>query len=331
MQGLGKPGVAIWSTTTGAPHNSQFVFPGYSEGVINKFAKKPAVNKVTQSIYRLLVPDAILNPPIHWRGDDKFCGGSIEAQFQENTYPAPGNPEVRMFYRYGGSYIGTMTETNRWVRMYQSPKLEFIVNQSVWMDPETRMADIVLPACTNFERADIGEWANAGSYGNHITTACNHRVIVYQKKCIEPLYESKSDYQIFCDLADRLKIKEEYTEGNSEEDWIKIIFDNSDLPKYISFEDFKKKGYFVVPLPEEYKSTPGLRWFYEGRECDTPDTFNPKRGTDKAKELGTYSGKIEFVSQSLLKHLPEDEERPPKTTLAWGCWRFTNLATSMAP
>jgi trimethylamine-N-oxide reductase (cytochrome c) len=27
--------------------------------------------------------------------------------------------------------------------------------------------------------------------------------------------------------------------------------------------------------------------------------------------LGTYSGKIEFVSQSLLKHLPDDEERPP--------------------
>ncbi|MBA7495805.1 Pyrogallol hydroxytransferase large subunit [subsurface metagenome] len=149
--------------------------------------------------------------------------------------------------------------------MYQSPKLEFIVNQSVWMDPETRMADIVLPACTNVERTDISEWANAGSYGYHITSACNHRVIVYQKKCIEPLYESKSDYQIFTELAERLGVKEEYTEGNSE----------------------------------------------EGRECDTPDRFNPKRGTEKAKELGTYSGKIEFVSESLKQHCPDDEERPP--------------------
>jgi anaerobic selenocysteine-containing dehydrogenase len=51
--------------------------------------------------------------------------------------------------------------------------------------------------------------------------------------------------------------------------------------------------------------------FYEGRECDTPDHFNPKRNTAKGKELGTYSGKIEFVSQSLLEHLPGDEERPP--------------------
>ncbi len=310
MQGLGKPGVNIWGVTTGPPFNATLEFPGYTDGVINKFAKKPAVNPVTQRIYRLLVPDAILNPPIHWMGES-FCGKSLEQQFIPFTYPEPGSPEIRMFYRYGGSFIGTMTETNKWVRMYQSPKLEFVANQSVWMDPETRMADIVLPACTNLERNDIGEWANPSGYGYHTNTTVNHRVIVYQKKCIEPLYESKSDYQIFVELAERLGIKEEYTEGNSEEDWIKIVFDNSDLPKYISFEDFKGKGYFVVPQQENYKPTPALRWFYEGRDCDTPDRFNPKRGTEKAKELGTYSGKIEFVSRSLTEHFPDDEERPP--------------------
>ncbi len=88
------------------------------------------------------------------------------------------------------------------------------------------------------------------------------------------------------------------------------MFEYSDLPKYTSYEDFKKKGYFVVPLPEDYKPTPALRWFYEGRECDTPDS-NPKKNTEKGKELGTYSGKIEFVSQSLTQHFPDDEERPP--------------------
>ena len=34
-------------------------------------------------------------------------------------------------------------------------------------------------------------------------------------------------------------------------------------------------------------------------------------GTDKAHELATPSGKIEFVSQTLLQRLPDDEERPP--------------------
>ena len=42
-----------------------------------------------------------------------------------------------------------------------------------------------------------------------------------------------------------------------------------------------------------------------------PTRVTPRENTEKGKELGTYSGKIEFVSQSLLKHFPDDEERPP--------------------
>ncbi len=313
MQGLGKPGVNIWGTNTGAPLTSPFIFPGYADGGLDAFslvAKKPAVNPVTQRIYRLLVPECILNPPVSWIGEG-FCGNSIEQQFVPYTYPEPGSPEIKMIYRYGGSFIGTMTETNRWVKMYQSPKLEFVVNQDCWWQSETGFADIVLPACTNLERCDIAEWARAGGYGPFTHGGVNRRIIVYQKKCIEPLWESRPDYAIFVDLAERLGFKEEYTKGNSWEDWIRKVFDASSLPEHISYEDFKKKGYFVVPLPKDYKHTPALRWFYEGRECDTPDQFNPKRGTEKARELGTYSGKIEFVSQSLMQRFPDDVERPP--------------------
>ena len=60
-----------------------------------------------------------------------------------------------MFYRYGGAFLATMTDTNRWVRMYQSPKLEFVVNQDCWWCTETGLADVILPACTNLERDDI--------------------------------------------------------------------------------------------------------------------------------------------------------------------------------
>ncbi len=127
-----------------------------------------------------------MNPPIHWLGQT-FSGQSLEQQFIPYTYPMPGCSEVKMFYRYGGSFIGTMTDTNRWVKMYQSPKLEFVVNQDCWWCNETRLADIILPACTNFERNDIGEWANTGGYTQHGSNACNHRVVVYQHKCIEPL------------------------------------------------------------------------------------------------------------------------------------------------
>lgn len=310
MQGLGKPGVNIWGTTAGAPPPIDIEFPGYSHAGINGVADKPAVNPVAQRLYRPLLPEAILNPPIHWLGEG-FCGKSLEQQFIPYTYPAEDGAEIKMLYRYGGSFIGTMCDSNRWVRMYQSPKLEFVVNQSVWFDPETNHADIIFPACTNLERVDISRWSHPAGYGYDAKSAVNHAVFIYQHKCIEPLYESKSDYQIFTALSEKLGVKDEYTEGNSEEDWVKKIFNSSDLPKYISFEDFKKKGYFVAPVPENYKPTPAMRWFYEGRECDTPDAYSPTKGTDRGKGVGTFSGKIEFVSQSLSKLSPDDIERPP--------------------
>ena len=174
-----------------------------------------------------------------------------------------------MIHRHGGSFISTMTETNRWVKMYQSPKLEFVVMQDCHWQSETKFGDVILPASTNFEHSDISEWTAPGGYG-HGNAGTNHRVIIYQHKCIEPLWESKPDWEIYKALAERLGFLDEYTEGNSEEDWIKKIFNYSDLPKYITYEDFKKKGYFVVPLPEDYKPTVSNRWFYEGRPCDTP-------------------------------------------------------------
>ena len=91
-----------------------------------------------------------------------------------------------MLYKYGGSILSTMNNTNRWVQMYQSPNLEFVVNQSIWIEGEAKFADILLPACTNFERTDISEWAGLGGYGHHGQQQLNHRVIVFQAPAIKP-------------------------------------------------------------------------------------------------------------------------------------------------
>ena len=133
------------------------------------------------------------------------------------------------------------------------------------------------------------------------------------------MWESKSDYQIFADIAERLGMKEQFTDGKTEMDWIKAFFDASDLPKRISWEEFNKKGYYIINTKDGYQATTSLRWFAEQRDCDTPDQNNPKRNTEKAKELGTYSGKIEFVSESLKAHFPDDQERPvsPRYIPSW--------------
>ncbi len=184
---------------------------------------------------------------LEWRGKG-FCGSSIESQFKLYKYPASGYSPIGMYYRYGGSYLGTMTESNRLARAYREGDVPFVVNQNVWFEGETRFADIILPACTNLERWDIAEWANCSGYVTDSYTMCNHRVIVLQKKCIEPLGESKSDYQIFAELAKRLGIWAIFTDGGKTEyDWVKQSFAASDLPKHITWEEFEKKGYFVVP------------------------------------------------------------------------------------
>ena len=315
MQGLGKPGTSIWGTAMGAPSDTSYFFPGYADletrMAITKAANIKINNPTKQHLYRLTLPDAVLDPPVSWYGEG-FCGQSLEQQNTHFTYPMEGYPEVKMFYRYGSSFMGTMSDTSKWVRMYQSPKLEFVVNQDCWWGGETPYADIILPACTSLERDDVGEWGAAGGYSSHGNNGCNFRIVVRQQKCIEPLWESKSDYEIFVLLADKLGMKEEYTDGGRTDiDWAKAYYEISDLPKLMSWEEFEEKGYMVISPGDDYKSTPSLRWFYEGRDCDTPDPLNPKRKAGKAGELGTYSGKIEFVSRSLTSQFPDDEERPP--------------------
>ena len=127
------------------------------------------------------------------------------------------------------------------------------------------------------------------------------------------MWESKSDYDVYIELSKRLGFQDRYTEGNTMEDWIKKIFYKSSLHEHVSYEDFKKKGYYVVPPPKpDFKRAVSNKWYYEDRECDVPDHNNPLKGTDRAKMMGTPSGKIEFTSTFLQKHFPDDEERPVK-------------------
>ena len=145
------------------------------------------MNTPQQKIPRIFLPEAILEGKAD--GGYPWNGKSIELQFARFSYPAAGHSPVRMMFKYGGSLIPTMNNTNRHVKMFQSPNLEFIVSQAIWFEGDTKFADVILPACTNFERADISEWAGLGGYGHHGQQQLNHRVIVFQAPAIEPLGE----------------------------------------------------------------------------------------------------------------------------------------------
>ena len=331
MQGLGRPGVNFGNLQQGAPLDFTFWFPGYAEGGISgdltntgaalvTYPRMPHVmsmNPVKQMIPRILLPEAILNgETVGYHTDPTTMAG----QFQSFKYPAPGYSKIQILYKYGGASLGTMNNTNRWVKMYQSENLPFVVSQSIWFEGETKFADIILPACTNFERDDIGEWASAGGYGHQFYSQCNHRVVALQNKCIEPLGESRSDYQIFLDLANRMGLGLYFSEGCAEIDWVKRIFDASDVSQMISWKKFCQKGYYVIPADEEKSRAPtAFKWFYEGRKKDVPEPhpLPGDYGGDYLEGLQTQSGKIEFIPESLKKF--DDPERPPlnKYTPSW--------------
>ncbi len=327
MQGIGKPGVNMGCMQKGTPVDTRFFFPGYCEGGLSGDVKNnaivvsmyqrmpqlPTINTVAQKVPKQRVPEAILEG----RAEGYICDPtSIEAQFAKVSYPAQGYAPIRMYYRYGGAFIGTMSDTNRWVNAYRSENLEFVVNQGIWFEGEAKFADIILPACTNFERWDISEFANCAGFIQHNFNQCNHRIFVLQHKCIEPLGESKSDYRIFYELSQRLGLGMMYSEGITELDWVKRLFEASDLPQKISWKQFLNKGYYVLEAPKEEMRDPvSYRWFVEGRPKDTPEISPlPADYKEYLHGLQTQSAKFEFSCSSLKRFAPDDPERRPIPT-----------------
>jgi len=341
MQGWGKPGINFGNLQMGTPLDYGFYFPGYAEGGISgdlahtatgisNYTRMPHVmsmNPVKQMVTRQRLPEAILDGECegYW-----FDGISMEAQFEPFKYPMKGYSKLHMIYRYGTSTFGTIGGSSRFLESYRDPSIEFVVNQSIFNEGDAKFADIVLPVCTSFERTDISEWANCGGYIHDNHTQVNHRMVMMQHKCIEPLGESKSDYQIFQEILHRLDLGAIFTEGCSELDWCKRIFDSTDLPEHISWKKFVQKGYFVVPPEAEAtRDSVSMRWYAEGRKKDQPEPSPlPSQFSEKfGSGVETQSGKIEFISSSLKRGAKDNPDRPAmnKYTTSWEGLNTTEL------
>ena len=243
-----------------------------------------------QLIPKTLIHTAILNPPLKFWGN----GGieeMVDDQFVEYNYPIAkekGGTEIHMMWTDTPCRITCWNCGNETIIAERDPKIEFIVAQHPWLENDCLYADIILPTNTTMEVEDIVTNTRQGT---------QHHSVILLDKAIEPIGESKSDYEAVLEIAKKLGKGKEFSEGKTIRDLQKEVFGNMGLEKLIKWEDFLDKQYVVLPTAEDWeKDVVGLRPFY-----DDPEK-NP---------LPTPSGKLEFYSERIAKNFPDDLERPP--------------------
>ena len=251
--------------------------PGLSAFPINFKNTKdiPWVNKKSKYIPVARIADMLLNP-----------GEKFDYNGKKLTYP-----DIKMIYWAGGNPFHHHQDVNKLIKAWQKP--ESIIFIEPYWTASARMADIVLPATTTFERNDITFFGHG-----------SHESIMAMKKAIEPIAESKNDYDIAVGIMDKLGLKELYTEGKKDEmDWIKEFYNNSlkqakdkNIPM-LEFDDFWEKGHTDFKISQKAKNYVSFKSFIKNK---------------RKNRLGTPSGKFEIFSKTIESYNYDDCAPHPK-------------------
>ena len=164
-------------------------------------------------------------------------------------------------------------------------QVEFLMVQDQFLTPTGRFADLVLPACTAFETYGVQDgW----KYGEEV---------LLNPRLVEPLGQTKSDYQICLDLAYRLGVGEAFSEGLDERGWVERIL-----------MGFREEQYPDLPSLEEFEAA--NIGAYSRSVTEPAIAFQDFCRDPESYPLKTPSGKIEIFSKSLFE-MGKLEEIPP--------------------
>ena len=302
MQGIGRPGRQF--LRTGAPSfykKSLAQVPRYPDVDHHGLAMNPmieyAIGKGPKSpvfIPRTLAAEAIQCPSVEWRSTTSALA-KTEDQFNHYRFPpTDDHPGIRMVWNENGSQAGSWGHGWNWLEALRNPRIEFVVGVHPWLENDIPFSDLILPAQTNYEHEDL------------VTVQRSDLLAMfYQDQAIEPVGDSKSDFEIHRMIGQRLGLDEAFPPAD---DWLKAAYEGTlaSTKHGITWEEFKERKFFIYDCPtwdewvgikKEHGIGPnegGLHWFWAaGDGLDTP------------------SGKIEFVSSRIADLDPENEERPP--------------------
>ncbi|MDG2638458.1 trimethylamine-N-oxide reductase TorA [Vibrio parahaemolyticus] len=185
-------------------------------------------------------------------------------------------PDFKMMVISGCNPWHHHQDRNRMKKAFR--KLQTVVTIEFAWTATCRFSDIVLPACTQWERNDIDVY---GSYSN--------KGLIAMHRLVDPLFQSKPDFQIMSELTQRFGRREEYARGMSEMEWIESLYN-----------DCKKanEGKFEMPEFNEFWEKSVLD-FGEGKPWVRHADF---RKDPELNPLGTPSGFIEITSRKIGRY-----------------------------
>lgn len=155
-------------------------------------------------------------------------------------------PNIKAIFWHGSDWLNQLTNTNK--NLAAIKKLDLVVCLDSTITPSGIWADVLLPACTHFERHDVAiPWYKGHYY-------------IHRPKVIEPLGESKSDFQIFTELAyiiggapfgsryNPLANRDYFSHpDNVDEAYLKRWWNNKVMATQnadMTWEDFKERGVY---------------------------------------------------------------------------------------
>jgi len=154
-------------------------------------------------------------------------------------------------------------------------KCEMIVVIDNMMTASARFADILLPATSSFEESDLCYQ----SYGMELGT------LIMRQKAIEPLGESRTLFDICAQVAKRMGVAENFTEGRNHDQWVEYMYHQCRKVK--------------PELPENYRDAVETGIFKWARPGEPRVGLKEFRNDPVNNPLNTPSGKIEIFSPRL--------------------------------
>ncbi len=232
--------------------------------------RKPKYNNTDYNGYSSVIPvarfvDCLVEP-----------GKKINFNGQEVTLPP-----LKMGIFTGSNQWHRHQDRNRMKEAYRN--METVVSVDYNWTATCRFADIVLPACTPFERNDLDAY---GSYSN--------RGVIAMHKLVDPLYQSKSDFDIWREFSRRMNREMEYSRQMDEMQWVAQIYNECRA-------DNLKKDFFMPPFEDFWEK--GYVLFAEGEDWVRHADF---RDDPEVNALGTPSGFIEISSRTIASYGYDD-------------------------